>query len=152
MTTAGFISGLPYDTEETITQWGDMISKPDFPLDYLNVSALGLFKDNTKRLWKSDLDIDPERYGYCYPDDSKPKYWKNNITGLDFTRAQILANEINNKASKNRKSMPVLFVIPGLLGMGYSFDQLMSNQGLGDLDQRHRQMVNRYFNKLLGKN
>ena len=151
MTSAGFISGLPYDTEETIGRWGDMISDANFPIDTVTSSPLTLSKNGGKSLWKSEFDLNPGKYGYYFPDDDRPSYWENSITGLNFNRAIEIANSIDARAKQNKAGLAVLFVIPALLSMGYKFENIKHGPKslFSDLHCRHEQMCKEYFERLL---
>jgi hypothetical protein len=146
--------GLPYDTEETIDKWGNMIVDPSFPLDCLVISPLSMSKDGGNSLWKSDFDLNPGKYGYQYPDTNNLAYWENTITGLNFNRAVEIANTLDITGKQNRKNLSMLFSIPGLLSMGYTFDQIKNPppEIFDQLKIKHSDMCHDYFSKLLKRN
>jgi radical SAM superfamily enzyme YgiQ (UPF0313 family) len=127
ITAAGFIVGLPHDTAESIREWTDVITKPDFPLNSVSIYPLSMPKISELKLWKSDLELNPEKYGYHYPDDNRPRYWANETTGMTFELANEIANEAVMKASVNSKKLGPL-QIPGLLNLGFTFEQVKQYQ------------------------
>lgn len=153
VTAGSFIVGLPHDTEETVNEWTNLIMNPEFPLDIMFVQPLAIYKNGGRYTWKSDIDINSDKYGYHFPDDSRALYWENSSTGLNFDRATELANHANTTCRKNRKNMNEIWGIPGLLTMGYTYNQIRTGENVSyeDFLSRSNRMTDEYFNKLLGK-
>jgi radical SAM superfamily enzyme YgiQ (UPF0313 family) len=151
----GFIIGLPYDTEETLNKWTQIITEPEFPMDSMNIAPLGMVRNGGKMLWKSEFDLNPEKYGYYYPDANQPTLWENKITGLNFTRANEISKETIKRVYQNKKNKPGQFAIPALASMGYKYSEFRDcipyTGVLSDIEARRARMTTEYYNKLLGK-
>jgi hypothetical protein len=84
---AGFIIGLPNDSEDTINEWLTTISDSTFPVDHVNVGAL--YISNSKgKIWKNKFEENLEKYGYTF---TGPDNWINN-KGLSRDQAIKIAN------------------------------------------------------------
>jgi radical SAM superfamily enzyme YgiQ (UPF0313 family) len=153
ITCGSFIMGLPHDTEETMTKWATLLESSDFPLDVVGINALRLYKNGGKYAWKSNFDLNAAKYGYIFPDEENEEYWENTTTGLNFNQVAELADDYSIRASKNRKAVHAFFHIPGLIAMGYTFDQMIDKSDIyiKDVESKYKQMNQIYFNKLLGK-
>ena len=154
ITAGGFIVGLPHDTPETIKNWTDIIVKPDFPLHSVSIYPLSMPKISELKLWKSDLELNPEKYGYHYPYPNRPRHWANSSTGMTFQLANQLANEAVTKASFNSKKLGPL-MIPGLLNLGFTFEQVkkyQSDQSVLSGSHLRRHTINtEYINNILNQ-
>jgi radical SAM superfamily enzyme YgiQ (UPF0313 family) len=95
---AGFIIGLPYETEKTARNWLDIISKKNFPLDSINLETLRLHP-NRDRLWVSDMDENLDKYNYTFDTNS---IWTNNV-GLSQTIAKELQKEYFDRYMSNNR-------------------------------------------------
>lgn len=77
-----FILGLPNDDEASIRDWVSDLLHPDYPLDFVKLDPLMLSNQGTKtKTWISQFELNPEKFGYSFPDSSNPLHWVNN-TGL----------------------------------------------------------------------
>lgn len=76
-----FIMGLPYDSEETIREWLDLLLTPEFPLDAAKIEPLHLDLNKVEKgIWVSQFERTPEKFGYTFSDPvSKPMAWTNNM-------------------------------------------------------------------------
>lgn len=149
-----FIIGLPRDTEKTVNKWTNLLMDSEFPLDVVTVAPLTIYKkDAVPNIWKSDIDLNFDKYGYHFPDDTRPLYWENSETGFNSDQATAIANTVNSECKSKRKNMNQIWGIPALLTMGYTFEQIRTakNVTLNDFLSRSNNLTNSYFNKLLGK-
>jgi hypothetical protein len=83
ITDGQFIMGLPHEDHATISSWLDELLDPAFPLDAAKIEPLWLeyFPPHIRqhRLWLSQFDLYPEKYGYTFPNpDNEPVHWVNN--------------------------------------------------------------------------
>ena len=143
-TGVSFIVGLPHDTEETVNKWLTQATDVNFPNDSITIFPLYMpYVANDRRLWKSDIESNPEKYGYSYPEPLQyPGLWENKITGLNAKRAQEIAEHYLAAATKNNKKKPSHFIIPGLLNLGYKYEDIILGVGvnppvLDDLGKDH---------------
>jgi len=97
----GYIVGLPGEDEAFVREQADWFSKEDCPVNY-GVSFLGLiihpyYEGST--IYPSEIDRDPEKFGYIIPDKTKPTHWakQDGTDILTYTRAHELATELNHK-------------------------------------------------------
>lgn len=95
----GYIVGLPGEDEKFLREEAEWFSQKDCPANY-GVSFLGLQINPVqpgKYQYPSEIDKNPESFGYTIPDMSKPNHWIKN-DGTDITtykRAAELADELN---------------------------------------------------------
>jgi radical SAM superfamily enzyme YgiQ (UPF0313 family) len=125
ITGAGFIVGLPHDTERTIREWTKEIIKPDFPLNSVSIYPLSMPKVSSLKLWNSELELNPDKYGYYYPLPKHPRHWANRHTKMTFKLANTVANEVVVAAGTNMKKLGPL-LIPGLLNLGFKFEDIQN--------------------------
>jgi radical SAM superfamily enzyme YgiQ (UPF0313 family) len=83
---AGFIVGLPKETPKTFFDWFSRVSKDDYPVDTLVLSALHLSETTHTT---SEFFSNPSKYGYEFVEDVKVssvysyRNWKNEHWSLD---------------------------------------------------------------------
>lgn len=102
----GYIVGLPGEDEKFVREQADWFAQPDCPVNY-GASFLGLiihpwYPGST--IHPSEIDRDPEKFGYTIPDKNKPTHWIKN-DGTDITtyeKAHELATEMNIKVWSER--------------------------------------------------
>jgi len=94
----GFILGLPGDSEESITNWSELLLSKEFPLDNVVFTVLKLNYDNSAP-WVSEIEKNPESFGYTFYEENGHKFWKNN---MDLT--EIQAQNIYRKLRKQLDS------------------------------------------------
>ena len=150
VTDSQFIMGLPNDSEETITEWVTELLHPDFPLDAAKIEPLALDKDQVKSTWVSSFARFPDRYGFSFPDDTKPWLWVNN-TGFSSDDAQKLKMKM---ASQWRvKDKPAWVGDYGLMNVGVPADVIEDRKKGAKFDGRDRgrriSFVKEYIKKLL---
>jgi hypothetical protein len=95
----GLIVGLPYETLESYKETENWIRDDEQCLvEKVNCGTLRL--QNPKTItspWPSEFEKNPEKYGYYWPDDSNPSFWKNSfgpVTGFH------MATGINTRINK----------------------------------------------------
>lgn len=86
---AGFIIGLPNESEETATEWLNIILPKTFPLDRITINPLHLFKDQGESgYWFNDIENNPAKYGYTFIGNND---WINN-KGLTKRKSTAIIN------------------------------------------------------------
>lgn len=95
----GLIVGLPYETLESYRETENWIRDNDQCLvEKVNCGTLRL--QNPKTIvspWPSEFEKNPEKYGYYWPEDNNPSFWKNSfgpVTGFH------MATAINTRINK----------------------------------------------------
>lgn len=151
LTSAGFIIGLPNDTEETCRSWLDEVVSLDFPLDTKIVYPLVI--GDKRKLWHSEFEINPEQYGYeIITDDSNNIRWINHKTKMTLEMAQNIAEEY---FTKSQTQTPAGFVNTALLGFGFSRDELYtfyrSHEKSAEFRKRFENRRKCYWEKILNE-
>lgn len=104
ITDGQFIMGLPHEDEASIRSWLDELLDPAFPLDAAKIEPLYLNKDADKfKLWISNFEKNPEKFGYTFPDPSKPTRWVNN-RGFSIDDAIRVKREYGRRWKVKEKS------------------------------------------------
>jgi hypothetical protein len=104
---AGYIIGLPDEDEKFIREQAAWFAQEDCPVNY-GVSFLGLIINPIKEgsyLFPSEIDKNPESFGYTIPDKNRGNFWEKN-DGTDiktYQRASELAEELNTAMRKHEK-------------------------------------------------
>lgn len=126
---AQFIMGLPNETEETITEWLDELLDPEFPLDSAKIEPLWLSDLNASgmrnKLWKSKFELDPEKYGYTFPNPTVPTYWVNN-KGFSLQDAEELKKSYGTRWKI--KERPGWVGDRGVVNIGVPEDEIKSRR------------------------
>jgi hypothetical protein len=115
-TEGSFILGLPNDSKKSIEEWLLLISGPNFPLHSVRLHALQI---RTKQVidapWNSDIDKNPEKFGYSMLPNRK---WINN-ENLTFDQAW----DLYLKFSKTLHNKLNTFTIYELMNVGCSLEE-----------------------------
>ena len=98
---AGYIVGLPGEDEAFVREQAEWFMQKDCPINYA-ASFIGLVINPYRPgsyIAGSEIDRNPEAFGYTIPDMSKPNHWiKNDGTDItSYMQAQNLANELNRQ-------------------------------------------------------
>lgn len=144
-TSAGFIVGLPHETPETVS-WLGTITQPSFPLDCVHIYPLYISK-STSKFWKSDLEKDPESFGYSFDQNGD---WYNRHWA--FKDCKSLADHFLDIAAHNGKRKMSDFSLPALMNLGYTQNELdVQINGLEQTGAAQRSIlrITNYVNKLL---
>ena len=116
--TLGFIIGLPGDTRETFIETVDWFEKND--LYCLVAQPLYLWNTNVNQN-KSEFEKDYKKYGYSFPDDSRPTFWKNDYWDRD--QALQLLKDNSHRIRKISSGLGSWFIMVPLQ-YGYKKEQL----------------------------
>lgn len=106
----GYIVGLQGEDEAFVRQQAEWFAQDDCPVNH-GVSFLGLvihpYKEGS-HTFPSEIDRNPEKFGYTIPDMSMPNHWvKEDDTGINsYSKANALANEMNQYVRSRRKFPP----------------------------------------------
>jgi len=147
-----YIIGLPNDGEKEIKEWLDIVLSADFPIRASQIFPLHLDQEKTKKnIWTSKFDLDPEKYGYTFPNKENSTWWVNN-KGLTLDDAIRIREEFNEKWKQNLK--PLYLGKHGRRAIGtdverstkWEYAQMWSTEG--DFDARIKFTKN-YIDRLL---
>jgi hypothetical protein len=95
---AGFILGLPYDTEEYFNELLEWSLEEDNPIQQIQFYPLYLFnypKGHRLVDYISEFSLNPEIYGYEF--DGNPIDWELKCQDLSYKKCGMIANEFNKK-------------------------------------------------------
>lgn len=151
-TTSGFIIGLPHDSQETIREWVQWLLDSNCPLDSFSLLPLSIppvAAIKNARIWKSDFEINSQKYGYKVEPNG-------NWTNENFTRLEAidLAQELTKLVSPRRfrnSGFPIIM----LSNLGYSVKDMIGKpvvdvfNNLNTVMQKN-QYVQAYKHRLLG--
>ena len=97
---SGMIIGLTHDNENSIRHYNDVMLSEKL-LDGLSYMPLRIMEDETMWDWQSEIDKNPEKFGYTIKKGASKKrafrssdnaFWSNDWT--DYTGAQQLRDEL----------------------------------------------------------
>lgn len=147
-TSAGFIVGLPHETEQTASSWLDKVTDLKFPLDCAHIYPLFISNKIESKIWRSELETNADKYGYKFDENGS---WYND--DLSFDRSDEIVKGYLARARANRKRQLSDFTIPGMLNLGYTHAQLLDVQltdlNQADLSSRRRKLHNDYYQRLM---
>jgi len=135
----GLITGIPGQTPDQLlkdTQWlidNDMHNWSYFPL-WLEPG-----------FYKSEFSINSEKYGFKFPDKSRPWYWENNDWTFD------IALEVYNEVTELSKDKMRLgsWAIGRYASLGYQFEELMNPHEVDlpwqEIKIKDKEFVNNYI-------
>ncbi len=147
MIQAGFIVGLPHETEDTFREWAEWAISDQSPINLNDFSALYLSSSSHS---ESEFLRNPEQYGYRYVGGVRNSKWVNDH--WDWQRCHRLAKEYESRAFNSGRSRVGSLVAPGLVKLGYDFNKLSSyslrDLFAGELQYKIARYRNDYFNRL----
>lgn len=117
VTQAGFIVGLPYETEQTVTDWISEVMSFDFPLHGFELNPLGIKNPSVQypyAFW-SELDRTQEQYGYRWDDRGQ---WFNTDTGMTYERANQITAEVMTYADSISRIASPAFAMSSMMAYG----------------------------------
>ena len=157
----GLICGLPKDTAETFEASCSYFDRPDRPVGNINVTPLRIVKhsDFTKHRFNAEFELNADKYGYVFTNDSVPWQWiKEDGTDIDtFEKATELAVKWHHRLTSHIQLYKSFFYVSCLEGVDYNTLMKMStweeyNNYLGgrDIKQAMREQIEKeYFTPLL---
>jgi hypothetical protein len=103
---AGYIVGLPGEDRNFLEEQANWFIQKDCPVNY-SAGFIALFINSVKNesyTSQSDIDKNPEKYGYTIPNENKPHYWekKDNTSINSYSQAVEIANELNEYIWKEK--------------------------------------------------
>jgi hypothetical protein len=143
--TLGIIIGLPGDTRETFIDTLDWFEQND--LYCLDAHPLHLWKTAVNKN-KSEFERDYEKYGYSFPDDNRPTFWKNDY--WDQGQAIQLLRNNYHRIRKVSASLGSWFVMVPLQ-YGYKKEQLSKENESLLFDNKLTSIANDYLENYISK-
>ena len=157
----GLICGLPKDSVETFEASCSYFDRPDRPVGNVNVTPLRIVKhsDFTKHRFNAEFELNADKYGYVFPNDSVPWQWiKQDGTDIDtFEKATELAVKWHHKLTSHIQLYKNFFYVSCLEGVDYNdlmklstWEEYNTYLGGRDIKESMRQQIeNKYFAPLL---
>ena len=147
-----YILGLPNDGETEIKEWLDIALSEDFPIRTSQIFPLHLSNDSeNKNMWTSKFGLNPEKYGYTFPDKNNPTWWVNN-KGFSLEDAIRVRGDFNERWKQSVKPLYLGQQGRKILGTEvdrdtvWEYSQMWST--VGDFDARIK-FTKQYVEKLL---
>lgn len=146
-TQAGFIVGLPFETERTFAAWSHDLLHPNFPLHVKTFQPLWIEANNPFYPWRSEFQSNSKEFGYCLSGSGADSRWVNRE--WDSTRANELANATNLRAYEQgvQRSFGPFFNLM-IMGYGLTYEQAFalnpSEKGYALLEPHTRRRVSEY--------
>ena len=103
LTNGGFITGLPYETPDTMNVWCQELFDKKYPLDTWYLTTLAFMnrgKDVDEYPYSSNFEKDPAKYGYTFDKDD-PTNWNN---GTFTKNCQQVCRILERKMERKNKS------------------------------------------------
>jgi hypothetical protein len=95
---AGFIIGLPYDTQEYFKVLHDYVFSKDYPVQHTVFNPLHIFdKSKGVNLYGSEFSMNSEIYGYKFDQNG---LWYHEEQNLNFSQCSDIANMFNSQANQ----------------------------------------------------
>ena len=132
-----FITGLPGEPEESVRQshqWCKDNEMYSWSFFGLNISSADT------RLWRSEFEINATEYGYKFPIEGNTHYWENGDWNAASARA--LGMELNAESTKLSK--PSCWLLTELVGLGYTYEQIMSTSRAEHDWEKYRQQTKEF--------
>lgn len=139
---AGFIVGLPHETEETFRSWSSFLVDKDSPFHSISLNPLYLSKDSDKT-WRSELEIDAGRYGYVLSPalPKQPSGWINTISRMTFAKARSLVAETLALRSENHPELTRVFDVPVQRSLGLDQHTLLTEDARSSVFEPSKQKL-----------
>lgn len=135
---AGFIIGLPFDTEETIQKQMEWLVSSDCPLDEVSTTALYIGKTD------SGFSHNPQAYGYEV--DENNENWISEY--MTETRARELRTYWLNEFRKNNRNKSVWTFYNRYKNLGFNPDEI-KDENYPSIELQKRKKIFEYYQKLL---
>lgn len=144
--TVSFIVGLPNDRREDFFEILDWFEEND--LYNLDTHSLGLYKISNRH--QSEFEINYEKYGYKFLDDSKPKNWSN-----DYWDWETVSKFVNDQQGRIYKTSSCYgsWEVMLFLQYGFTIDQFSKENQKSieswQIVERKKEHLEKYINLLL---
>lgn len=126
--TSGFILGLPHDTHEYFDYFEKWLFSDDNPLDSWNLSPLEIMaKDRVEKFWKSEFELDPEKYGYRFIENEEG--WYNINTNISYLQCQHRVYKLLRKSKVSLKYKLTSMAHPYVRSLGISHEEILTKPG-----------------------
>lgn len=112
------IAGLPGEPVESLEETQQWCIDNEIPSWFW--TALSISRAPTQ-LWKSEFDLEYEKYGYRFTDVDDPYFWTNDM--WDYNQARAKVAELNEESLKYVRINPWHAAM--VAGMGYEFDDIV---------------------------
>lgn len=154
---AGFIAGLPHETEESLQKTMEWLLDKDCPIHFSQFSPLGIFSAKENLINESRMNKDPEKFGYkiiaekVAGKDLTLKMWENNM-GLNFASAVRFVKEFddNNQTRRARSGMNLVSFTSRLANLGYTHQDILEGTIDGkEIQEKTEKRRNNYIEALL---
>ena len=103
---AGFILGLPHDTESYFEELISWCMESNNPLQHISFYPLYLFprkSDHDLAAYTSEFSLKPEIYGYEFNDKTNWMNWTLHEQELSYEKCNLISNEFNSIITPRNK-------------------------------------------------
>jgi len=103
---AGFILGLPHDTESYFEELISWCMESNNPLQHISFYPLYLFprkSDHDLAAYTSEFSLKPEIYGYEFNDKTNWMNWNLQEQNVSYEKCNLIANEFNSIITPRNK-------------------------------------------------
>jgi radical SAM superfamily enzyme YgiQ (UPF0313 family) len=142
---AGFIIGLPNDSENDVCKWLDLVTDNDFPLDRISLSPLRIYK-GSKNVWSNLIESDPESYGYDFTSSID---WKNNKE-LTRKKSYEIVNQYN-QSPKIKTKLNWVTVVNMLNNLNTNKEKFLTLSA-AEIDDLKNKKLQEYLKKIFKDN
>jgi radical SAM superfamily enzyme YgiQ (UPF0313 family) len=126
---AGFILGLPYDTEAYFKELISWCNEADNPIQMKDFYPLYLFYHKTEdkeklRPYTSEFSLNPEIYGYDFPREGNFNYWE--LAQQDLTFDKCAWTAMNYRGQMRHKNKFSEFQMISAMNTGVELEDLLN--------------------------
>lgn len=125
----GLITGLPHETHDSYQETYNWIDDDDYCLiESIGVTPLKLLNPKLNfSTWKSEFELDPEKYGYEWKSPIDPYHWINNKSPVkSFQEAITIQKTLYDVIEKRKRMTQGGFLMFLNYMQGYFFDNKKS--------------------------
>lgn len=134
---AGFILGLPHDTETYFEELISWCMEYDNPLQHISFYPLYLFprkSDHDLAAYTSEFSLKPEIYGYKFNDKTNWMNWTLQEQTLSYEKCNLIANKFNSIITPRNKVAEFQMITN--LNIGIDIDDLYKHTMI-ELNQKY---------------
>jgi hypothetical protein len=134
---AGFILGLPHDTESYFEELISWCMESNNPLQHISFYPLYLFprkSDHDLAAYTSEFSLKPEIYGYEFNDKTNWMNWTLQSQNLSYEKCNLIANKFNSIITPRNKVAEFQMITN--LNIGIDIKDLYKHT-LIELDQKY---------------